>query len=376
MPRSTIVLALAFALAGPFSVQEGAAQDAPPFAVHPYNYFGDETGLTASVSLGDLDGDGDLDGFAANGRHWIQQDEVFLNNGMGLFRSARDAGPERSTAYQAALADLDGDGDLDAAIARDLLPVLLLFNDGTGHFPVAREIGPVAQARGIVAADFDNDGDIDLVLAQRGRANLQFINDGAGGFDQVIELSGSEQTIQAVAADLDGDGRLDLVFSNRGGEGVMIYRGAAAGFGAPERLGADLGLEIRGVAVGDVTGDGRADIVAGGMKAQGVIFVNDGKGGFGAVRRFGSTADVAFAVALADFDRDGRLDIALANSEAPNRVYFNRAGGFEAVDIPADPVDSYNVSVGDLDQDGWPDLVFAVSEGSNYVAFNRIGRRK
>lgn len=365
---------LIIALAASVCVPASAATQEGPFRVHPYNYFGDATGLTASVSLGDLDGDGDLDGFAANGRHWIQQDEVFLNNGMGYFRSARDAGADRSTAYQAALADFDGDGDLDAVVARDLLPALLLLNDGSGRFPEAREIGPVAQARGIGAADFDGDGDVDFVLAQRGEPNLYFLNDGAGGFEEPGRLEGGEQTIQVAIADLDADGHADLAFSNRGGEGVIVYRGNGAGFEAPEGFGGDLGLEIRGIAVGDVTGDGRPDIVAGGMEARSVILVNDGNGGFGEVRRFGSEADVAFAVALADFDKDGRIDIAMANSGVQNRVYFNRASGFEPVDIPADPADIYNVSVGDLDEDGWPDLVFAVSEGSNYVAFNWLGR--
>ena len=94
------------------------AQTQPDFWLHPYNFFGDEDALTASVNLGDLDGDGDLDGFAVNGRHWIEADEVFLNNGMGFFRSARGVEADRSTGYEAALADFDGDGDLDAAIAR------------------------------------------------------------------------------------------------------------------------------------------------------------------------------------------------------------------------------------------------------------------
>lgn len=365
-----LIIALAAICAG----APAAAQDVT-FRVHPYNYFGDETGLTASISLGDLDGDGDLDGFAANGRHWIQQDEVFLNNGIGYFRSARDAGPDRSTAYQAVLADFDGDGDLDAAVARDLLPTLLLFNDGSGRFPVAKETGPVAQARGIGAADFNGDGHVDLVLAQRGEPNLYFINDGTGGFSEFGRLEGGEQTIQVAIADLDADGHVDLVFSNRGREGVMVYRGDGSGFEAPESLGGDLGLEIRGIAAGDITGDGHPDIVAGGMEAQSVIFIGDGTGGFGEIRRFGSETDVAFAVALADFDQDGRMDIAMANSGVRNRVYLNREAGFEPVDIPADPADAYNVSIGDLDGDGWPDLVFAISEGSNYVAFNHTGRR-
>ncbi|WP_158025594.1 VCBS repeat-containing protein [Maricaulis sp. W15] len=344
-----------------------------PFWLHPYNFFGEETALTASVNLGDLDGDGDLDGFAVNGRHWIQQDEVFLNNGMGLFRSAHDAGSDRATGYEAALADFDGDGDLDAAVARDLLPVLLLFNDGRANFDGGRDLGPVAQARSIAAADLDADGDQDLVLVQRGETNRYFLNDGHGAFGPDIELPGAWQTIQVAIDDLDADGRSDLVFSNRGGEGVVLYRGLAeGGFAVPDLLGGELAMEIRAVEIGDVTGDGHPDIIAGGMEAQSVIFVNDGAGGFTQIERFGADTDVVFGLALGDFNQDGRTDIAIANAGVRNRVYFGTPDGFEALEVGDDPSDTYNLSVGDMNGDGRPDIVYAISEGSNYTLINRI----
>ena len=367
MRQFCLSLGLTAALSAPaFSQQE--------FWVHPYNAFGSEDALTASVNLGDLDGDGDLDGFAVNGRHWVQQDEVYFNNGLGFFRSARDAGSDRGTGYEAALTDLDGDGDLDAAIARDLLPVLLLFNDGAGNFDEARELGPIAQARSIAAGDFDGDGDPDLVLVQRGEANNYFLNRGDWTFDAAVALPGDYQTIQVAIADLDGDGWQDLVFSNRGGQGLPLYRGmAGGGFSGPVMLGAALQMEIRAVTVADINGDGSPDILAGGMEAQSLIFANDGRGGFGEPERFGSDEDVVFGLDTADFDRDGRMDIAIANAGVTNRVYLNRETGFERVDIAADPVNTYNLSVGDLNSDGWPDIVYAVSEGSNYSVINRFG---
>lgn len=349
------------------------AQAQDPFWLHPYNFFGEETALTASVNLGDLDGDGDLDGFAVNGRHWIQQDEIFLNNGMGFFRAARDAGPDRATGYEAALADFDGDGDLDAAVARDLLPVLLLFNDGEANFNATRELGPVAQARSIAAADLDGDGDPDLVLVQRGETNRYFLNDGQGNFGTDIELPGAWQTIQVATGDLDGNNRPDLVFSNRGGEGVVLYRGLVeGGFSAPELLGGELAMEIRAVEVGDVTGDGFPDIIAGGMEAPSLVFVNDGSGGFGRIERFGADTDVVFGLALADFNQDGRTDIAVANAGVRNRVYLGSPDGFIALEVGDDASNTYNLSVGDLNEDGRPDIVYAISEGSNYTLINRL----
>ena len=66
---------------------------------------------SANVSMGDLDGDGDLDLVLAKGRHKPLLDRVLLNDGKGGF-VASDLGPTADRTYTAALADLDGDGDL------------------------------------------------------------------------------------------------------------------------------------------------------------------------------------------------------------------------------------------------------------------------
>ena len=102
------------------------------FAVHPYAVLGTRTDRSAGVALGDVDGDGDLDAIVANGRHWAQENEVFLNNGAGTFTVAHPLSLRRSTSYAAPLADLDGDGDLDVAVANDRAPNRVYQNDGMG----------------------------------------------------------------------------------------------------------------------------------------------------------------------------------------------------------------------------------------------------
>ena len=165
------------------SLMLGSAAQATPFRLHPYLVFGGEDELTASISLGDVDGDGDLDAVVINGRHWTGQDQVFFNNGSGFFTLSRNLGEVQATGYEGALADFDGDGDLDIAIAHDRLPLSVLYNDGHGVFEGRTEFGPMVQSRAITAADLDGDGDVDLALSQRGSANLVYRNDGAGRFD-------------------------------------------------------------------------------------------------------------------------------------------------------------------------------------------------
>src|SRR6185436_7734730 len=91
---------------------------------------------SANVSMGDLDGDGDLDIVLAKGRHDPYVDKVLLNDGKGHFITS-DLGPAADRTYTAALADLDGDRELDLVVSNDSPDkTLLYFNDGKGRFTV------------------------------------------------------------------------------------------------------------------------------------------------------------------------------------------------------------------------------------------------
>ena len=78
--------------------QTATAQDAGKSLVtSSRNILGTETNRSASVRLGDVDGDGDLDAVVANGRHWPQQNYLYLNQGRGKFSVMRPLEKERAT---------------------------------------------------------------------------------------------------------------------------------------------------------------------------------------------------------------------------------------------------------------------------------------
>ena len=124
---------------------------------------------SASLSIGDLDGDGDPDVAVANGRHWPQQNLLFFNQGRVRFNLVRPLGRDLAASYSTALADLDGDGDLDVAVGNDMAPNLILQNDGNGRFREAGEFGEPASIRSLALADVDDDGDIDVPIFGAGR---------------------------------------------------------------------------------------------------------------------------------------------------------------------------------------------------------------
>ena len=116
-------------------VAVAAAQGALPEFARVLN-LEDTSEDSANVSIGDLDGDGDLDIALAKGRHTPLVDRILLNDGKGTF-TASDLGAADRT-YSAVLADLDGDRDLDIVTRNDWPDAKVIYlNDGRAHFRAA-----------------------------------------------------------------------------------------------------------------------------------------------------------------------------------------------------------------------------------------------
>ena len=102
-----------------------------------------------------------------------------------------------------------------------------------------------------------------------------------------------------------------------------------------------------------------------------MIFLNDAEHEFVNKIVFGPAGERSYGIDLGDLDRDGDIDIAVANDGGPNAIYFNDGGRFERQLLPDDPsARSYGVSIGDLNGDGYPDLVFANSGSMSRVYLN------
>jgi hypothetical protein len=120
--------------------------------------------LSASVALGDLDGDGDLDAFVGITASLNEEPNVvWLNDGRGYFSLYQEI---YNDSYNIALGDVDGDGDLDAFIA-NAGPSQIWLNDGTGHFSLGHELN-VVHSRNAALGDLDNDGDLDAFVVVHG----------------------------------------------------------------------------------------------------------------------------------------------------------------------------------------------------------------
>lgn len=170
---------------------------------------------TWCLALGDVNGDGSVDAFAGNGGISSQPNSVWLNDGRGYFNdSAQSLGD--STSIGVALADLNGDGCLDAFVANDgNQPNCIWLNDGHGRFDGSRQHG-VMNSIHVALGDLDGDGDMDALVANgRNQPNLLLLNDGKAEFvPGPVSWLGNWSSSGSALGDLDGDGELDAFVTN------------------------------------------------------------------------------------------------------------------------------------------------------------------
>ena len=300
------------------------------------------------VSIADFNGDGVLDAIIVAeddvkfGR--TQVHEYLRGLGGGRFERVRPGLPDME-ADAVAHADLDGDGDLDLLIAGAGQDRLLL-NDGRGGFTddTAARLPPEDRVtQDIEIADLDGDQDLDIVLGQEGGHAL-WLNDGSGRFTEASDRlpdPGNVEARKVTPGDVDGDGDLDLYFSHVGWQGRapqdhLLINDGSGRFTSESawRIPAETGTTLT-ARFADLDGDGDLDLVRG-EDGPLTVWSNDGDGVFtdvsGAVLAQG-VQGTNIAIALADFDGDGRMDIYVGQLKAGrpdetlrDRLLLNRPG--------------------------------------------------
>jgi len=171
-----------------------------------------------AAALGDLDGDGDLDLFAAviapsQGRNTDPADRVLINDGSGSFAdSGQRLGETDSTAV--ALGDSDGDGDLDALVGTGR-GVMVWINQGGaqggqgGTFALSGQEISLGPIRAVFLSDLDGDGDLDALIAGRRQAAIWW-NDGQTAFTRSSQRFRYSKRHGLAIGDFNGDGQPDV----------------------------------------------------------------------------------------------------------------------------------------------------------------------
>ncbi len=345
------------------------------------------TGLSpAAVVVGDFNGDSKADiAIANNGDNTVT---VLLGDGIGGFTAA--VGSPFSVGKQPAsiaISDFNGDGKADLAIVNstDNTVTVLLGNGSGGFSPAVHSPFAVGgHPRSITIADFNGDGKADLATANYGSANVTvLLGDGTGNF---TGASGSPFTVgtnpfSIAAGDFNGDGHADLAVGNQGSNNVTVLLGnGSGGFTSPVGNPFAVGNHPNSVAVGDFNGDGKADLAAANFNDNTVtVLLGNGSGGFTAAS--GSPFAVGthpYSVAVGDFNGDGKADLAVANSGSANVTVLlgNGSGGFSAESgspFGAGGNTPTALAVGDFNGDGRADLAIVNLVSANVAVLVGTG---
>ncbi|MAW77398.1 MAG: hypothetical protein CMJ95_08440 [Planctomycetes bacterium] len=174
------------------------------------------------VALGDIDGDGDLDAFVANGG--FQTNVVWINQGYdqggteGVF-DPQVLSQASMNSRDVALVDLDGDDDLDAVVANLNQSNNVWINQGgdqpgnEGEFSLGQALG-VGASWGVDTGDLNGDQRPDVFIANYNQPHRVWFNDQNGNLVDSGQALGQAISSTVVLGDLDGDGDLDGFVTN------------------------------------------------------------------------------------------------------------------------------------------------------------------
>jgi len=329
-----------------------------------------------SIASGDFDADGNTDlAVANNGSNNVS---ILLGEGDGTFQAAVPYATG-SGAFWVAVGDLNRDGRPDLAVAAhngDEVSVLL--GNGDGTFQTAVDYATGDGPSSVVLADLDADGNPDLAVATYSANNVAILaGNGDGTFQAAIPYAVGNRPYAVAALDANGDGVIDLVTANSASNTVSLLSGLGNGtFQAAVHY--PVGNGPNHVAVADFNRDGRPDLAVPNVEADPYyyydsisILLNSGTcsmncGAFGAPGDLG-VGTTPESVAAGDFNRDGELDVAVANSGSDNvSVTLGNGDGTFAVAVDYGAGDApQSIKAADVNRDGKLDLVTANAGSDN-----------
>jgi hypothetical protein len=360
-----------------------------------------------AFTLGDLNGDSRPDIVAANnGDNTIT---VYMNNGDGTFQSgfyvpaASAATPSGTVAdvgpSAVAIADVSGDGKADLISSNDMsadITIHLGNGDGTFTTPaIGYAVGGGPNTRAVVA-DFDGDAIPDLIVSDNKFSLVYLKGYGDGTFraahnyySPIPDDGGNSYGLSIASGDFNGDGQFDFVTDNyvNPSVGITVYLSRPDGTLSPG-VNYGSGGGYMSVTVADFNQDGKLDVAVADILAGLVrIFSGNGDGTFALGGQFAtdSSNNLPEAVVTGDFNHDGYFDLAVLNYGSWSQIQSNynvavllnnHAGGFTlSANYPLSGRPAYvtEIIAADLKGNGNLDLLVPLTDQPAVATFSGNG---
>jgi len=337
----------------------------------------------AGSSAADLDNNGNLDILLVShlsGKKGVLPSIIFWGNTDQYYSSASATLLDPGGEMEYSVADLDDDGYPDLVLMQSET-AFVWWGSSSGYKKENRTLLPVKSPISNTIADLDRDGFLDILVVsppekKERRARAIIIWGNSRRFEQPrtseLKLAGSVLESTAVA-DLNRDGYLDLIFPITLSEHSEIWWGGSQGYTADNVTT----LPANGpphVTVADLDQDDWLDLIftsgysmsKKSVNTQTLIYWGSSKG-FAIDSRTAIEGFTSLDATVADFNRDGHLDIAMTNYKSdttrdlPAFIYWGAKGRTftESRRTLLDASSSSAIDALDLNRDGWPDLVLS-----------------
>lgn len=322
------------------------------------------------VEVEDLDNDSNLD-LIVLGNSKVN---TLYGAGDGTFGTASNWSLPSASYSMTRVGDLDGDGNKDL-ITSAANSLAIHWGKGGRDYEasssLATTMNPITS---LALADMDGDGDLDIVLGDGSYYVGVIGNLGSRSFTGTVKCKSGDYVYDVALADLDGDSNIDVAAACYVSEVVAVHNGSTNGLlsvypGITEHI-----YYPEGMVFEDFNGDSFDDVVVGNMNNSNdrlSVYLSNGDGTFTNRAWYSGQTYGNQALAAADFNEDGKLDVAVAHNDTALGLYLGNGNGtFNAESywgkLPSSGSDPRDIEVADFNNDNHQDV--AIPDSANGIA--------